>query len=112
MPDAGEISAPLAADWPKRPRQQVDTLRGKPSLTRWRVLSRDGANTRVELEPVTGRSHQLRVHLLSLGHPICGDALYGPQPAPFERLLLHASELSFAHPLTGTPVRFASPPSF
>ena len=112
MPDAGEISAPLAADWPNRPRQQVDTLRGKPSLTRWRVLSRDGANTRVELEPVTGRSHQLRVHLLSLGHPICGDALYGPQPTPFERLLLHASELSFAHPLTGTPLRFASPPSF
>jgi tRNA pseudouridine32 synthase/23S rRNA pseudouridine746 synthase len=119
--DAGTIDAPLAADWPNRPRQQVDRLRGKPSLTRWRVLARDDATTRLELEPVTGRSHQLRVHLLSIGHPICGDLLYGPpvptapvEPGPHavERLLLHACALSFAHPLHGEDIQFASEPPF
>ncbi len=110
--DAGEIDAPLAADWPNRPRQQVDVARGKPSLTRWRVLARDEATTRLELEPVTGRSHQLRVHLQLIGHPICGDALYGPPPMASARLLLHASELAFVHPCTDEACRFASPPPF
>ena len=83
----GEIDLPLSADWPNRPRQQVDTLRGRPSLTRYRTLEIDAARntTRVELEPVTGRAHQLRVHLLALGHPILGDALYGLS-------LIHISE--------------------
>jgi tRNA pseudouridine32 synthase / 23S rRNA pseudouridine746 synthase len=97
--DAGEIALPLSADWPNRPRQQVDAARGKPSLTRWRVLARDVAaqTTRVQLEPVTGRSHQLRVHLAAIGHAIVGDTLYAPRiDAP--RLLLHSCELRLPHP--------------
>jgi tRNA pseudouridine32 synthase/23S rRNA pseudouridine746 synthase len=112
----GEIDLPLAADWPNRPRQQVDAQRGRPSLTRYRVLEVDAAHntTRVELEPVTGRAHQLRVHLLALGHPILGDALYGSAEiqAAAPRLLLHASSLRFAHPASGEPMSFDSPPPF
>jgi len=95
--DTGEIDLPLAADWPNRPRQQVDATAGKPSLTRWQVLARDRAQgtTRLALTPVTGRTHQLRVHLAAIGHAVVGDALYAPlcwaQAAP--RLLLHACEL-------------------
>ena len=109
----GEIDLPLAADWPRRPRQQVDPVHGKPSLTRWRVLARDAAagTTRLALEPVTGRSHQLRVHMLACGHPIVGDALYGP-PLPPPRLLLHAEHLALAHPYDGRPVSFDSPAPF
>ena len=112
--DAGEIDLPLAADWPNRPRQRVDPLTGKPSLTRWRVLARGGAageyTTRLELEPVTGRAHQLRVHLLALGHPILGDALYAPPEvlAGADRLLLHAVRLRFAHPVSGVVVEVES----
>lgn len=96
--DSGEIDLPLLVDWPHRPRQQVNRLQGKPSLTRWRVLSRD-ANaglSRLALEPVTGRSHQLRVHLAAIGHPILGDELYAPPAvhAAAARLLLHADALS------------------
>jgi tRNA pseudouridine32 synthase/23S rRNA pseudouridine746 synthase len=96
--DAGEIDLPLAVDWPNRPRQRVEPERGKPSLTRWRVLGRDAVTgtTRLALEPVTGRSHQLRVHLAAIGHPIVGDALYGGVAAP--RLMLHACELRLPHP--------------
>ena len=91
----GLIDLPLAADWPNRPRQQVDLERGKPSQTRWRVLAHEGGNTRVALEPLTGRTHQLRVHLAALGHAILGDALYAAPDiaAARPRLLLHASEL-------------------
>lgn len=108
--DAGVIDLPLAADWPNRPRQQVDHVRGKPSLTRWRVLERGTATTRVALEPLTGRSHQLRVHLAAIGHPILGDALYGDAAvqAAAPRLLLHASGLAFAHPHDGAGLEFAS----
>ena len=88
----GEIDLPLAADWPNRPRQQVDRERGRPSLTRWRRLASKDGRSRLELEPLTGRAHQQRVHCLSIGHPIVGDALYDPaRPAP--RLLLHATSL-------------------
>jgi tRNA pseudouridine32 synthase/23S rRNA pseudouridine746 synthase len=114
--DTGEIDLPLAADWPKRPRQQVDLAHGKPSLTRWRVLAVDTAQdtTRLELEPVTGRAHQLRVHLCAIGHPILGDALYAPPEvcARAGRLLLHASRLGFAHPASGAPLQFESAPPF
>lgn len=113
--DAGEIDLPLIVDWPNRPRQMVDHSIGKPSLTRYRVLQRDPVSqtTRVELEPVTGRSHQLRVHLASLGHPILGDDLYGgPAEKLADRLLLHAMDLAFSHPSTAASMRFHSPPPF
>jgi tRNA pseudouridine32 synthase/23S rRNA pseudouridine746 synthase len=112
----GEIDLPLSADWPNRPRQQIDPVRGRPSLTRYRVLEFVDAidATRVELEPVTGRAHQLRVHLLASGHPILGDALYGNAEiqAAAPRLLLHASSLRFAHPASGEPMALDSPPPF
>jgi len=101
--DSGEIDLPLMADWPNRPLQKVDH-HGKPSLTRYRVLSRDEAlqRTRLALEPVTGRSHQLRVHLQAIGHPIVGDELYDPARASTSpRLLLHACELRLPHPVSG-----------
>ncbi|VTU29725.1 Ribosomal large subunit pseudouridine synthase A [Variovorax sp. PBS-H4] len=110
------IDAPLIADWPHRPRQKVDVLNGKPSSTRWRVkrLLPDRHASHVCLAPLTGRSHQLRVHLLSIGHPILGDALYGSEEVQrrADRLLLHASELEFAHPVDGKVLRFESPPPF
>lgn len=106
--DAGEVDLPLIVDWPNRPKQMVDHERGKPALTRWRVLSRDIAaqRTRVELEPVTGRSHQLRLHMASLGHPIVGDVLYGAVAA--QRVHLHARKLQFTHPVTGEALAFES----
>lgn len=115
-PAQGEIDAPLAADWPNRPRQQVDRAHGRPALTRWRVLAHDAATnrTRVELEPVTGRSHQLRVHLQSVGHPIVGDALYGPPDVALgaDRLLLHAAELRLAIAPGAPETVFRSHPPF
>jgi len=114
--DEGEIALPVGADWPNRPRQQVDLQRGKPSLTRWRVIERDAARdcTRVELEPVTGRTHQLRVHLMAIGHPILGDALYAPPEvlARSPRLLLHATSLRLQHPADGTLLHIESPAPF
>jgi len=115
-PLAGEIDLPLIGDWPNRPRQKVDSAIGKPSLTRYRVLGYEKPvhlglveATRVELEPVTGRTHQLRVHLAAIGHPIVGDALYG---AEAQRLLLHASLLGFTHPLSGKRLSLASDAPF
>ncbi len=112
--DGGEIALPLLADWPNRPRQKVDLLQGKPSLTRYRVLSHEGSNSRVELEPVTGRSHQLRVHLQQLGHPILGDALYASaaQCAAAPRMLLHASHLSLDLGMQGPALCIDCPPDF
>jgi len=106
--DAGRIDLPLGADWPNRPRQQVDSERGKPSLTHYTVLHRDRETTRLRLEPHTGRSHQLRVHLQAIGHPIVGDRLYAPPAvqAQAPRLLLHASGIAFEHPAHATPLRF------
>ena len=100
-----EINLPIAADWERRPLRVIDPALGKPSLTRWRLLGHHPANgtSRIELEPVTGRTHQLRVHMAAVGHPILGDALYAPAEvqAMAPRLLLHASHLAFAHPTTG-----------
>jgi len=112
--DAGTIELPLGADWPNRPRQKVDTERGKPSTTHYAVLERGAATTRLQLEPRTGRSHQLRVHLAAIGHPILGDTLYGEadvqRAAP--RLLLHAAGLALAHPRDGRELTFESPVPF
>jgi len=112
----GIIDLPIIVDWPNRPLRIVDPIRGKPSLTRWRVLGNDeaGLRTRIELEAVTGRSHQLRVHLRELGHPILGDALYAPPDvqALSGRLLLHAWSLSFLHPLSGEALAVERPAPF
>lgn len=116
--DAGwsSITLPIAADWERRPLRVVDAQRGQPSVTRWRALAYDAATdcTRLELEPVTGRTHQLRVHLAALGHPILGDALYTDAAAQARapRLLLHACQLAFAHPLHGGWCAYASQPPF
>ncbi|AWI74541.1 RNA pseudouridine synthase [Parazoarcus communis] len=113
--DEGSLDYPLIADWPNRPLQKVDFDTGKPSTTHYRVIARDGDElvTRVELTPVTGRTHQLRVHMLTLGHPILGDALYGtPDTHKAGRLLLHASSLELKHPDSGLPLSFASEPPF
>lgn len=109
--ECGEITLPLAADWPRRPLQKVDHAHGRPSHTRWHVLSRDGALTRLALEPLTGRSHQLRVHCAAMGWPIAGDPLYGDaDSAP--RLLLHAAGLALAHPRSGAALHWQSPAPF
>ena len=109
--DAGTINLPLICDWPNRPRQIVDHIIGKPATTHFNVISRDGATqrTRVGLTPITGRSHQLRVHLASLGHPVIGDSLYGQAPpAAGLRLMLHAARLVFPHPVSGVSCEFSS----
>ena len=109
------IDLPIAPDWPRRP-LRVIAAEGKRSQTRWRVLALDALSwtTRVELEPLTGRSHQLRVHLQTIGHPIVGDALYAPEAVQCkaERLLLHASALRFANPAGGRVMQFDSLPTF
>ena len=113
--DEGRIDFPLIADWPRRPRQMVDHERGKASLTHWRVLGREASGaTRLELQPLTGRSHQLRVHLATIGHPILGDDLYAPDAVcqASTRLLLHATRLAFVHPGLGQAVSFQSPAPF
>ena len=109
--DAGTINLPLICDWPNRPRQMVDHTIGKPATTHFTVLARDALTqrTRVGLTPITGRSHQLRVHLASLGHPIVGDSLYAlAPPAAGERLMLHAARLRFPHPVSGALCEFSS----
>lgn len=114
----GWIDAPLRCDWERRPLQIVDPVHGKPSQTRYHrapATAHDAPDTtRLWLEPVTGRSHQLRVHLLHLGHPIVGDALYASEAfiARSPRLLLHASHLALTHPVTGAALHFHSPVPF
>lgn len=112
--DEGEIDLPLICDWPNRPKQMVCHERGKRAVTRFKVLAREEGVTRVALYPVTGRSHQLRVHMLSLGHPILGDNLYATGPAldAAPRLQLHARTLAFAHPETAEMLTFAAPVPF
>jgi len=111
-PMTGEVNLPIVADWPNRPLRKVDVGSGKPSLTRYRVLGYEKFvdATRLELEPVTGRTHQLRLHMASIGHPILGDALYGGQSA--DRLLLHAFLLSFIHPANGMLLNLHNAPPF
>ena len=113
-PGWGLIDLPLVADWPRRPLQKVDMQEGRPSRTLWRILAHEGETTRLELAPLTGRTHQLRVHLLAMGHPILGDALYGTPEirALAPRLLLHASRLDIPHPLDGARRTWYSEPPF
>jgi tRNA pseudouridine32 synthase/23S rRNA pseudouridine746 synthase len=114
--DAGEIDLPIRKDLVNTPLQIVDFAHGRPSVTRWDVRERleSPARTRFGLMPVTGRSHQLRVHLLAIGHPILGDDLYAPPEvkAMSPRLCLHAERLEFTHPATGSRVAFEARAEF
>ena len=113
-PDSGRIELPLRYDPENKPRHIVDHEHGRHALTFWRVVERYGQYARVELTPITGRSHQLRVHMLSIGHPLLGDRLYaeGEALALRDRLCLHASLLCLTHPQTGERLRFESPAPF
>ena len=108
--ETGLIDLPLINDWPNRPRQKVDHESGKPSQTRYEILDRRKNTARLKLTPLTGRTHQLRVHLAALGHPILGDDLYAHEGAlqMTPRLHLHATELHFRHPGTGVMSRYES----
>jgi tRNA pseudouridine32 synthase / 23S rRNA pseudouridine746 synthase len=112
----GEIELPIGVDGPKHPKQKVDHATGRPSHTRYRILDIDTACavSRIELEPITGRSHQLRVHMEAMGHPILGDDFYGTPAscAKAARLMLHASQIELSHPETGAPLRVDCPPPF
>jgi tRNA pseudouridine32 synthase/23S rRNA pseudouridine746 synthase len=118
--DSGRVDLPLAVDWANKPRQQVDPEHGRPAQTDWLVLVREPGIaggpgiTRVKLVPRTGRTHQLRVHMLALGHPILGDQFYatGDALTAAPRLQLHAEELAFAHPGDGRMLEFTVAPPF
>lgn len=112
--DEGEIDLPLILDWPNRPHHMVDHENGKAALTRWKVDHRAEGYTRVNFYPVTGRTHQLRVHAKAIGHPILGDTLYAHDEAKVmaDRLLLHARELTLAHPYSNDQMTFASDADF
>ncbi len=110
----GRVDQPLICDWPNRPRQMICLQRGKSSQTKWQVMGFEGEHTRLQLTPLTGRSHQLRVHMASLGHPILGDKFYAHEEAKAAapRLCLHARHLSFRHPENGERVAFEAPCPF
>lgn len=112
--EEGEVDLPLIKDWPNRPRHMVDFENGKPSKTLWRVKERRTGQTLLELTPVTGRTHQLRIHMAEIGHGILGDCWYGsPESmAACERLCLHANALRFEHPATGAAMSFRSSANF
>ncbi|RTE65816.1 RluA family pseudouridine synthase [Amphritea opalescens] len=114
LASCGTVDQPLRCDWENRPLQIVDHEQGKPAQTRWRVIEPLDNATRVELTPITGRSHQLRVHMQYLGHPILGDRFYAQpdQRERSERLLLHAQSLSFNHPVSQARLSFNAPCPF
>ena len=112
-PKTGSVDLPLIVDWPNRPLQKVCHETGKPALTEYKVTKASDAESRVRLHPVTGRSHQLRVHMLALGHPIIGDPLYAPETAAeYPRMMLHAEELRLHHPESGIGVKFRAKAPF
>lgn len=112
-PGQGVVDLPLIVDWPNRPRQMVCHETGRNALTEWKVLRASVEESRVRLMPLTGRSHQLRVHMLSLGHPILGDPLYATGAArDFPRLMLHSEELRLRHPDGGAGLRFRAAAPF
>lgn len=109
----GTVDLPLIVDWPNRPRQKVDHAEGRPAQTDWRVVKAGDDETRIRLMPLTGRSHQLRVHMAEIGHPILGDPLYANGWAQdFPRLMLHAESLRFKHPDTGLSMNFTAKAPF
>lgn len=112
--DAGRVDLPLICDWPNRPKQMVDHERGRAAQTDWQVIARDATATRIRLKPYTGRSHQLRVHMLSIGHPILGDRFYATGKAldAANRLQLHSCALTLHRPTGGERITFESPAPF
>jgi tRNA pseudouridine32 synthase / 23S rRNA pseudouridine746 synthase len=108
--DRGRIELPMRRDLVRPPRQCVDFAQGRPAVTEWRVIARHPDQTRLELAPLTGRSHQLRLHLEQIGHPILGDMLYANESAlaMADRLVLHASRISLTHPITGETMTWNS----
>jgi tRNA pseudouridine32 synthase/23S rRNA pseudouridine746 synthase len=109
----GTVDLPLIVDWPNRPKQKVDFETGRPAQTDWRVVRVEDGTTRLRLYPHTGRSHQLRVHMAELGHPILGDPFYATGPArDFPRLMLHAEALRIRHPDGGAGLSFSAPCPF
>lgn len=111
--ERGTVDLPLTVDWPNRPRQHVNHATGRPAVTDWEVAARSPGETRMRLMPRTGRSHQLRVHMAEIGHPILGDPLYAAGAARrHPRLMLHAEVLAFRHPGTGARVEFRTPAPF
>jgi tRNA pseudouridine32 synthase/23S rRNA pseudouridine746 synthase len=112
-PAQGTVDLPLIVDWPNRPRQMVCHKTGRPAQTDWRVLRAGDEESRVRLGPKTGRSHQLRVHMLALGHPILGDPFYATGATrDHPRLMLHSEELRLRHPDGGRGMRFRAPAPF
>ena len=112
-PKVGTVDLPLIVDWPNRPRQMVCHETGKPAVTDWRVVKHEADTTRIRLFPKTGRSHQLRVHMLASGHPILGDPFYAEGAArDFPRLMLHSEELRLKHPEGGVSMKFRAAPAF
>jgi len=112
--EEGEVNLPLILDWPNRPHHIVDHENGKNALTRWKILGRENDRTRIAFSPVTGRTHQLRVHALAMGHPILGDSLYAHDRALVlaDRLMLHANLLTLTHPYLKEIMSFKSDPDF
>lgn len=112
--EQGVVELPLICDWPNRPKQMVEHIKGKKAQTYWQLIESDGQTSRIKLKPISGRSHQLRVHMLSIGHVILGDRLYatGEALALAPRLQLHAHELKFKHPVSHDEMRFVSPTPF
>ncbi len=116
IPDStkGEICLPLLCDWENRPRQKICWREGKTALTRFEVehINLGSQTTSVRLYPVTGRTHQLRVHMQAVGHAIRGDTLYGPDSPVEQRLMLHAETLEFRQPLSGLELNLRAPCPF
>ncbi|MBC7835082.1 MAG: RluA family pseudouridine synthase [Phycisphaerales bacterium] len=111
-PESGTIDAPIRPDLSRRPHQVIDPTHHRPAITRFKVLGFEPGRTRLELTPLTGRTHQLRVHAAYAGHPIVGDVLYGHDERNAPRLMLHASMLAFTEPATGCRAAFRSTPPF
>ena len=111
--NSGTLDLPIIVDWPNRPKQKICYETGRAALTDWQVIKRLKTETRVKLIPKTGRSHQLRIHMLALGHPILGDPFYGsPESQKVERLMLHSYRLSLRHPDGGEKIEFRAKQPF
>ncbi|MBE0494024.1 MAG: RluA family pseudouridine synthase [Thiomicrospira sp.] len=114
LSNTGYVQLPMRCDWDRRPKQIIDFIHGRSAQTHWQIMTQYENHFSVELSPITGRSHQLRLHMKSLGHPILGDNLYADHAsiANYSRLMLHAGELEFSHPETQQRLKITSTPEF